>query len=228
MCESKNSEEIKEQVEEEMIIKPVECEEGRERINPIYPMQRVAKFEKVSFETFLKEYTPMWVEMQRLILGIEKGESFGYDKNELEEDAKTIYDEIKLPTRSTQYSAGYDFYFPYGDTVLPAGANIRIPSGIKVMMEPGWVLIEAPRSGMGMTYRIQFDNTIDIIDGDYYNNDKNEGHIIIKLTNDSREGLSCTFEKGCRYCQGMFLPYGITYDDNVTAVREGGLGSTGA
>lgn len=226
MCENAN--EIKEQAE--VITETVEPEgmNGREKINPIYPMQRVAKFEKVSFETFLKEYTPMWVEMQKIIRGIQPGESFGYEKGELEKDARAIYDEIKLPVRSTQYSAGYDFYYPYGDTELPAGASIRIPSGIKAMMEPGWVLIEAPRSGMGMTYRIQFDNTIGIVDGDYYNNDKNEGHIIIKLTNDSREGRTCVLEKDCRYCQGMFLPYGITYDDNVTAVREGGLGSTGA
>lgn len=226
MCENNNTEKIKEK-EKEVIAEPITLQDEKET-NPITPMQKMARFEKVSFETFLKEYTPMWVEMQRIIRNIQEGESFGYDRNELEEDAKSVYDQIKLPTRSTQYSAGYDFYFPYGDTVLPAGASIKIPSGIKVMMEPGWVLIEAPRSGMGMTYRIQFDNTIGIIDGDYYNNEKNEGHIIIKLTNDSREGLSCTFEKGCRYCQGMFFPYGITYDDNVTAIREGGLGSTGA
>lgn len=189
---------------------------------------RIAKFEKVSFDTFLNEYAPMWIEMQRLVNGIPDGESFGYNISDLEKDARAVYDEIKLPTRSTKYSAGYDFYFPYGDTNLPAGASIKIPTGIKVMMEPGWVLIEAPRSGMGMKYRIQFDNTIGIIDGDYYNNEKNEGHIIIKLTNDSREGLSCLFEKGCRYCQGMFFQYGITYDDNVDTIREGGLGSTGA
>lgn len=227
MCENNNNTEKIKEKEKEVIVEPITSPDEKET-NPITPMQKMARFEKVSFETFLKEYTPMWVEMQRIIRNIQEGESFGYDRNELEEDAKSVYDQIKLPTRSTQYSAGYDFYFPYGDTVLPAGASIKIPSGIKVMMEPGWVLIEAPRSGMGMTYRIQFDNTIGIIDGDYYNNEKNEGHIIIKLTNDSREGLSCTFEKGCRYCQGMFFPYGITYDDNATAIREGGLGSTGA
>lgn len=189
---------------------------------------RIARFEKVSFEEFLAAYTPIWVETQRIIRNIPVGESFGYSNDDLEKQARDIWEGIELPKRSTKGSAGYDFFFPFGHTEIPAGASLTIPTGIKAYIEPNWVLFEVPRSSLGMNYRIQFDNTIGIIDSDYYNNPKNEGHIFVKITNDSREGLTCIFETQCKYCQGIFLPFGITFDDDADTVREGGLGSTGA
>lgn len=189
---------------------------------------RIARFEKVSFETFLESYKPNWIAMQKQLQNVPEGEAFGYDRQQLEEDARKIWEAIQLPRRSTANSAGYDFFFPYGHTEIPAGASIMVPTGIKAYIDPCWVLVEAPRSGLGMTYRLQLDNTIGIVDADYYNNKKNEGHIFVKLTNDSREGLVCVFEQQSRFCQGVFLPYGITVDDDVTTKREGGLGSTGA
>ena len=87
--------------------------------------------------------------------------------------------------------------------------------------------MEFPRSSLGFNYRIQLDNTVGIIDSDYYNNTRNEGHIMIKITNDSRSGQTCIFEQGSRFCQGIFLPFGITLDDDVVEERTGGLGSTG-
>ena len=165
---------------------------------------------------------------QKQIQRIPEGEAFGYDRQKLEEDARKIWEHIQVPKRSTANSAGYDFFFPYGHTEIPAGASINIPTGIKAYIDPCWVLVEAPRSSLGMKFRLQLDNTIGIIDADYYNNKKNEGHIFVKLTNDSREGLTCVLEQQSRFCQGLFLPYGITEDDNVTTEREGGLGSTGA
>ena len=189
---------------------------------------RIARFEKVSFETFLESYKPNWIAMQKQLQNVPEGEAFGYDRQQLEEDTRKIWEAIQLPRRSTANSAGYDFFFPYGHTEIPAGASIMVPTGIKAYIDPCWVLVEAPRSGLGMTYRLQLDNTIGIVDADYYNNKKNEGHIFVKLTNDSREGLVCVFEQQSRFCQGVFLPYGITVDDDVTTEREGGLGSTGA
>lgn len=204
---------------------PVEYRENKEaRQTP----PRIARFEKVSFETFLEAYKPIWVNTQKQIQRIPEGEAFGYDRQKLEEDARKIWEHIQVPKRSTANSAGYDFFFPYGHTEIPAGASINIPTGIKAYIDPCWVLVKAPRSSLGMKFRLQLDNTIGIIDADYYNNKKNEGHIFVKLTNDSREGLTCVFEQQTRFCQGLFLPYGITEDDDVTTEREGGLGSTGA
>lgn len=92
-------------------------------------------------------------------------------------------------------------------------------------MEEGWVLKVYPRSGLGFKYRLQLDNTVGVIDGDYYYSD-NEGHIFLKMTNDGKE-RTLTVNVWDRVAQGIFVPYGITYDDNATGVRNGGFGSTG-
>ena len=64
-----------------------------------------------------------------------------------------------------------------------------------------------------------------IIDSDYYNSD-NEGHIQIKMTNDSKEGKTVELAAGTGIAQGIFLEYGITEDDEADGVRNGGFGST--
>ena len=92
-------------------------------------------------------------------------------------------------------------------------------------MEPDWVLKCYPRSGLGFKYRLQLDNTVGIIDSDYYNSD-NEGHIFAKLTNDGRESKTLNIQAGTGYMQGIFVEYGITVDDTADAVRNGGFGST--
>lgn len=82
-----------------------------------------------------------------------------------------------------------------------------------------------PRSGLGFKYRLQFNNTVGIIDSDYFYSD-NEGHIFMKLTNDSNEGKTLSVEAGTGFAQGIFVEYGITVDDEASAVRNGGFGST--
>ena len=78
---------------------------------------------------------------------------------------------------------------------------------------------------MGFKYRLQLDNTVGIIDSDYYFSD-NEGHIMIKVTNDGKEGKTLFIKKGEGFAQGIFTQYGITYDDCVDKERNGGFGST--
>lgn len=138
---------------------------------------------------------------------------------------KENYDKIILPVRATAGSAGYDIVTPQ-DVTLNPGESIRIPTGIRVRMEEGWVFQIYPRSGLGYKYRIQLDNTVGIIDSDYYFSD-NEGHIQVKITNDGKEGKTLCLKSGERFCQGIFTEYGITYDDEATATRNGGFGSTG-
>ncbi len=82
-----------------------------------------------------------------------------------------------------------------------------------------------PRSGLGFKYRLQLDNTVGIIDSDYFYSD-NEGHMFIKVTNDGHEGKTLTLEAGDGFAQGIFVEYGITVDDEATEVRNGGFGST--
>ena len=129
-----------------------------------------------------------------------------------------------LPRRATAGSAGYDFFLPAPLRLAP-GETAKIPTGVRVRMEDGWVLQLYPRSGLGFSYRLQLNNTVGIIDSDYYYSD-NEGHIFIKVTNDSNEGKVLQLQAGDAFAQGIFMEYGITEDDDTTAVRNGGLGST--
>lgn len=161
-------------------------------------MKRIAQFFKVSPEQFLS----------------------GCDR----EDAEAIYSAVELPRRATAGSAGYDFFAPYDITLAP-GETAKIPTGIRVRIDEGWVLKLYPRSGLGFKYRLQLNNTVGIIDSDYYNSD-NEGHIFIKITNDSNEGKTLSIPAGSGFAQGIFVEYGITVDDSADGVRNGGFGST--
>lgn len=167
--------------------------------------KRIAKFEKVSFEQFREGWT----------------DTFGPEQ---EEKIEQIYREIRLPERATKGSAGYDFYAP-ADMVLAPGETIKIPTGIRVKMQEDWVLKCYPRSGLGFKYRLQLNNTVGIIDSDYFYSD-NEGHIFAKLTNDTNEGRTVEIKAGTGFMQGIFVEYGITVDDEAEGIRNGGLGST--
>ena len=132
------------------------------------------------------------------------------------------YENIVLPARATSGSAGYDFFAPK-EYKVAAGETVKIPTGVRVKIDDGWVLQIFPRSSLGFKYRLTLDNTVGIIDSDYFNAD-NEGHIFIKMTNCGKVDL--TIEKGKAFAQGGFLPFGITVDVDCDKKRTGGLGST--
>ena len=169
-------------------------------------MNEVAKFYKVSFEQFLDDM---------------KKNTF-FDECTPEEEIKTIWEGIKLPQRATSGSAGYDFYLPVS-FCMNAGTSVTIPTGIRAEIEPGWYLQIVPRSSLGFKHGMRMLNTLPVIDEDYAYAD-NEGHIMIKITCEKNMSLGA----GDRFVQGIFVPYGVTKDDNATAKRTGGIGSTGA
>lgn len=168
-------------------------------------MKRIARFHKVSEERFTADWMDTFPETTA-------------------EEAKEIYAAIRLPIRATAGSAGYDFFAPAEFTLHP-GETIKIPTGIRVEIDQEWVLKLYPRSGLGFKYRLQLNNTVGIIDSDYFYSD-NEGHIFAKLTNDSNEEKTLTIPADTGFMQGIFVEYGITVDDEVTEVRNGGFGST--
>jgi len=170
-------------------------------------LKRIAKFEKISLKQFIDD----WIN------------TFG---NRPDDIITEIYNNIELPLRATSGSAGYDFYCPVAFTLQP-GQTIKIPTGIRCKMEEGWVLKCYPRSSLGFKYSLQLNNTVGIIDGDYIHSD-NEGHIFLKMTNNTNEGQLLKIKTGDAVAQGIFVEYGITYDDNAEGIRNGGFGSTGA
>ena len=168
-------------------------------------MERIAKFHKVSKERFVADWMDAF-------------EGVSAD------EAEKIYEGIRLPRRATAGSAGYDFFAPFAFTLAP-GETIKIPTGIRAEMKEDWVLQIYPRSGLGFKYRLQMNNTVGIIDSDYFFSD-NEGHIFMKITNDSNEGKTVEVLAGTGFAQGIFMQYGITEDDDAEGIRNGGFGST--
>ena len=167
-------------------------------------MERIAAFEKVSFGQFCKDW-------QKNMGGSET-------------DIRSIYDAIVLPQRATAGSAGYDFHAPC-DISLAPGASLLIPTGIRAKIVSGYLLMLFPRSSLGFRYRMQLNTTVGIIDADYYGAE-NEGHIMCKITNDTNENKTLTIQAGQGMVQGIFVPFGITFDDEAEGKRTGGFGST--
>lgn len=166
-------------------------------------MNKIAKFEKISFAQFKKD----WINQ------------FGH----IPTGFVNIYSNIKLPKRSTKGSAGYDFFTPV-EIILKPGQDITVPTGIRCKIDDGYFLSIYPRSGLGFKFYERLANSTGIIDSDYYSSD-NEGHIMIKLRNDSKDKvLKVECNKG--FVQGIFLEYNITIDDSVDKERNGGFGST--
>ena len=154
-----------------------------------------------------------------------KFEKVSEQQYEQDTDSPGTYSNVVLPKRATVGSAGYDIISPKS-FILEPGESTKIATGLRVRMEPGWVLLILPKSGLGTKFRSQLDNTCGVIDSDYYFAD-NEGHIIISMTNDSKSNKTMEVIAGKAFAQAIFLPYGITEDDVAEGKRTGGFGSTG-
>lgn len=158
-------------------------------------------FEKVKYEEFVKAF-------------------FGKV-----ESLEKSYREFPLPKRATKNSAGYDFFTLFDFTLNP-GESMIVPTGVKGYMQKGEFLAIYIRSGLGIKHGIALKNQVGIIDQDYYNNEQNDGHIMIALTN--FENKPWVAHKGERVAQGVFQKFLLVDDDNFQsgAERIGGLGST--
>lgn len=187
---------------------------------------KVAKFEKVPLEEFIKEMSKTF-------------SPDVFSSNQLKE----MWENIRLPQRATHDSAGYDFFAPFSFTLAP-GSSIKIPTGIRaVFTNPDWGLFIYPRSGIGFKTGICLTNTVGIIDADYFTAE-NTGHILIKLDYPANPAIPSflqkfgnllainrkdfNFHSGKAFIQGIFLPYGITVDDDEYEKEDrwGGHGST--
>lgn len=167
-------------------------------------MKKVAQFEKVSLEQFIKDWN----------------QTFG---NRPEQMLKEIYNNIKLPERKTRYSAGHDFHIPFDFRIVPGG-RVAIPTGIKCTMNTNYVMQIFPRSSLGIKKGMCISNTVPIIDADYINAD-NEGHIFISIENRGTETI--LLNSGESFVQAIFVEYGIADKSKIDTERKGGIGSTG-
>ena len=146
-------------------------------------------FEKISFEQFKKDIA----------------------------DDKLLYDEYKLPSRSSKQTAGYDIFLLEDLEIAPQEIK-KLPPGIKAYFEDDEVLYLFVRSGMGFKYNIRLCNQVAVIDADYYNNKNNEGHMWIKIQNEGDKTVKLS--KGEAVVQGVFMKYLTTDTDNNRNVER--------
>ncbi len=132
-------------------------------------------------------------------------------------------DEAVMPKRATAKSSGYDFATIEEVTIKP-GETLLVKTGIKAYMLDDEVLKLYIRSSLGFKRNLRLANSVGIIDADYYNNPGNEGHIMVALHNFGTEYQVLT--KGERIAQGIFEKYLTIDNDEQTANRVGGFGST--
>ena len=154
-------------------------------------------FEKISFEQFKKDIC----------------------------NDEDLYNNYELPRRKTKFSAGYDFNSLIEKTLLP-GESVLIPTGVKCSLNENDVLLLVVRSSLGFKHNIRLVNQVGVIDADYYNNESNEGHILIKLKNEGDHEFK--IEVGTAVAQGLIVNYNVVdNEEEVTTTRTGGTGSTG-
>jgi len=138
-----------------------------------------------------------------------------------------IYENITLPKRSTEYSAGYDICTPV-DIVIPPHERRVVPTGIKAVFTPDeidtWHLQMYVRSSVGIKQGVVLTNGTGIIDPDYQFAE-NDGDMMLALLNTSDRLVK--YKAGDRICQAVFAIHGRTSDDEAGGRRIGGVGSTG-
>lgn len=165
----------------------------------------ISRFEKVSFDRFKEDCHEY---------------SYWFSDSEI----KDYYDNINIPKRKTEGSAGHDINIPF-DLWLSPGETAMIPTGLRCCMDNNYVMLIFPRSSMGIKKKMTISNTIPVIDSDYYLAD-NEGHILISIKNNDKDCLKLKSNTG--FAQAVFVPFGIAIDSGNAIRRTGGIGSTDA
>ena len=104
---------------------------------------------------------------------------------------------IKIPVRATKNSAGYGLAMAIDITIKP-GEIVLVPTGLKVKMSPDEVLLVFPRSSLAIKKGLSMSNGVGVVDSDYYNNQENEGHLMVPLLNFSQKPVKQIGRASCR------------------------------
>lgn len=134
-------------------------------------------------------------------------------------------DESLLPKRETAHAAGYDLKACERVELAPGEIKL-VPTGVKAYMQANEVLYLYDRSSNPRKKGLVLINSVGVIDGDYYGNAANEGHIFAQMKNITDETV--VVEAGERIVQAVFAPFLLADGDEATGERTGGFGSTGS
>ena len=136
---------------------------------------------------------------------------------------KKLYEDSQIPTRGSEYAAGYDLYAHEGGSIPPHG-TIKIGTGVAIQPPKDTFGAVFARSGLATKQGLRPANCVGVCDYDY------TGEYMIALHNDSNEERFV--KHGDRIGQVVFMPYvnvNFVEVENLDATErgDGGFGSTG-
>lgn len=157
-----------------------------------------------------------------------------FDKKTMEEIAEKLKHTVKIkklspnaqiPTKGSEYSAGYDLRACIDDVVtIDAHSTVKIGTGLAIEIPPGYFGAVFARSGLATKEGLRPANCVGVCDSDY------RGEYIVALHNDGDDTKA--IYPGDRIAQLVIMPYLSVYFHEVDELSdthrgEGGFGSTG-
>lgn len=139
---------------------------------------------------------------------------------------KKLNDMATIPTRGSQYAAGYDLYAAIEEPVIISGhETAKIGTGLSFELPEGTFGAIFARSGLATKQGLAPANKVGVCDADY------RGEYIVALHNHSDDPV--TVVPGERIAQLILMPYIPMEFNEVNELSEtmrgiGGFGSTGA
>lgn len=139
---------------------------------------------------------------------------------------KKLYENSLIPTRGSEYAAGYDLYAHTDEPItIEPGQTVKVGTGVAIQPSMATFGAVFARSGLATKQGLRPANCVGVCDEDY------TGEYIVAMHNDSNETRVINNED--RIAQLVFIPYMagklIEVDDlEATERGDGGFGSTGA
>ena len=140
-------------------------------------------------------------------------------------NVKKLNDLAKLPTRGSEYAAGYDLYAAtsYNIEIQPH-TTVKIGTGLSFELPQGTFAAIFPRSGIATKRGLRPANCVGVCDSDY------RGEYIVALHNDTNEVQ--IIEPQERIAQMILLPFVEMSFNEVNELSDtvrgaGGFGDSG-
>lgn len=143
----------------------------------------------------------------------------------MEINIKLLNENAKVPTRGSEYAAGYDLYAATTkDIGIAPHKTVKVGTGISVELPNGTFGAIFARSGLATKKGLRPANCVGVCDSDY------RGEYIVAIHNDTDEMM--TIAAGERIAQLIVMPFVAVEFNTVEELTEtqrgdGGFGSTG-
>lgn len=143
----------------------------------------------------------------------------------MEIKVKKLNNKATLPTRGSEYAAGYDLYAAIENNItVPAHSTEKIGTGLSFELPDETFAAIFARSGLATKQGLRPANCVGVCDSDY------RGEYIVAIHNDTDEDK--IIEPGERIAQMILMPYiPMTFVETDELSESGrgqdGFGSTG-